>query len=164
MPKERIMRIVVLIGVTTVFLAALGSYPSFADEKSESIEGSWTVTITGGPGTPPLPTWYGALVTFTPNGGLISTITDPLITTGHGSWARTKKHNFAITILLRQFDPTGKFLGTLKARATLKVRQSGDEFSSDDYRFEFFDPNGSPTGFTGVGAAHGKRIDVEPLP
>ena len=162
MPKERIMRIVVLIRVTTVLLAALGSYPAFADEKS--IEGSWTVTITGGPGTPPLPTWYGALVTFTPNGGLISTITDPLITTGHGSWAKTKKQNFAITILLRQFGPTGNFLGTLKARATLKVSKSGDEFSSDDYRFEFFDSNGNPTPFVGVGAAHGKRIEVEPLP
>jgi hypothetical protein len=164
MCKGKIVRIVVLIGITTILLAAAGNYPSFADEKSESIEGSWAVTITGGPGTPPLPTWYGALVTFTPNGGLISTITDPLITTGHGSWTRTKKQSFPITILLRQFDATGKFLGTLKARATLKVSHNGDEFSSDDYRFDFFDSDGNPTGFVGVGKAHGKRIDVEPLP
>lgn len=162
MPKG-FLRISIALAIT-IFFGAIASSPSFADQKSESLEGSWTVTITAGAGTPVLPKWYKALVTFTPAGGLVATITDPLLNSGHGAWDKKKKQDFAITILLFQFDPDGNFLGTLKARATLKLRHSGDTFDSDDYQFEFFDPDGKPTGFVGVGTAHGTRINVEPLP
>jgi len=95
---------------------------------------------------------------------LVATITDPFLNTGHGAWAKTGKRAFAVTILLFQFSREGAFLGTLKARATLRPTREGDSFDSDDYQFEFFDPDGEPTGFLGIGAAHGSRIKVEPLP
>ena len=161
-----------MLGKTTSFIAssiallifAVGPAVSFADDNSKGLEGSWRVTITGGSGTPELPRWYQALVTFDRNGGLVATITDPFLNTGHGAWAKTGKKAFAVTILLFQFSRDGAFLGTLKARATLRSNREGDSFDSDDYQFEFFDPDGKPTGFLGIGAAHGSRIKVEPLP
>lgn len=151
-------------GVMTVLIVATADPSAFADSKASRLEGSWRVTITGGTGTPPLPTWYQALVTFGQDGGLVATITDPLLQTGHGAWGKKGKQTFAVTILLFQFGPDGSFLGTLKARATLELNDKADTFSSDDYQFEFFDPNGNPTGFVGIGAAHGTRVKVEPLP
>ena len=160
-----VIALIAILPVVTVTRFAL------AEQKRESsndpLAGSWAVTITEGPGTPDLPNWYKALVTFSPGGGLVATITDALLKTGQGAWAEIGKHQFAVTILLFQFDPAGNFLGTLKARATLKVHKvhgKSDTFDSDDYQFEFFDPDGNPTGFVGVGIAHGVRIKAEPLP
>ena len=155
--------------LTGIILAAIltaligGGTASAAKKESQKTDfhGSWRVTITGGPGTPPLPTWYGAHLNVVTDGGLIATITDPNIQTGHGSWTQVGKRKFAVTILLSQFDSKGDFLGTLKARATLKLGKKGRTFESDDYRFAFFDPNGAPTGFAGTGSAHGTRIKVE---
>jgi hypothetical protein len=152
------------IAVTVILTTLIGGGVAQGAEKAKtkaSLEGSWTVRITGGPGTPALPTWYGAQMTAIPGGGLIATITDPNIQTGHGAWRQVGKRSFAVTILLLQFDSKGDFQGTLKARATLRVNRKSQAFESKDYRFEFFDPNGVPTGFSGVGAAHGTRIKVE---
>lgn len=164
MLRKSILRPFVVAGVVVIVVVAIGSASSFADQKSKRLRGSWSVTITGGPGTPTLPTWYKALVTFGPGGGLVATITDPLLNTGHGAWRKNGAQAFSVTILLTQFDPAGQFLGTLKARATLELDDVSDTFDSDDYQFEFFDPDGNPTGFVGVGAAHGTRVNVEPLP
>jgi hypothetical protein len=150
--------------ILTWLILTIASASAFADNKPKGLEGSWRVTITAGPGTPELPPWYQALVTFDPSGGLVATITDPLLKTGHGAWEKNGRQTFPVTILLFQFGPDGEFLGTLKARATLKLNDRSDTFDSDDYQFEFFDPDGNPTGFVGTGAAHGTRIRVEPLP
>lgn len=154
------------VAVAAMILVALtGSRAAPAEQKPQSRDlllGSWAVTITEGPGTPDLPDWYKALVTFTPRGGLVATITDAGIKTGHGIWRQVGDREFAITILLPQFDQAGRFLGTLKARATLNVHKR--TFDSDDYRFEFFDPDGNPTGLAGVGGAHGERIKGSTVP
>ena len=113
--------------------------------------------------TSPLPNWYQALATFTSDGGLIETITDPSIGTGHGRWAKIHGQEFAVTTLLFRFDSTGDFLGTLKARATIALDKTGNEFTSDAYLFEFFDRDGNLL-TSGVGKAHGRRIVVQPLP
>jgi hypothetical protein len=144
-------------------LTALSPPRSFAESKGK-LEGSWSVRITGGPGTPTLPSWYRALVTFTREGGLAATITDSSISTGHGAWIHTGHHEFAVTIELLQFDASGDFAGTLKAAATLALDKSGTAFTSDDYRFAFFDVDGNPTGFTGVGQATGTRLVVPSTP
>jgi hypothetical protein len=151
-------------GVAAFLVVAVGSFSASADEKPKGLQGSWRVTITGGVGTPVLPSWYQALVTFGADGGLVATITDPFLNTGHGAWGKKEKNTFAVTILLFQFNPEGSFLGTLKARATLSLSEKLDTFDSDDYQFEFFDSDGQPTGFVGIGAAHGTRIKVELLP
>jgi hypothetical protein len=153
----------VIKAVITLFFVATGGFSAFADQAKE-LQGSWRVTITAGAGTPDLPSWYQALVTFNADGGLVATITDPLLNTGHGAWGKKEKDSFSVTILLFQFSPEGSFLGTLKARATLSLNHKSDTFESDDYQFEFFDPDGNPTGFVGIGAAQGTRIKVDPLP
>ena len=163
MLKKRILWTLIVIGTITFLIVTMGSHSSYADQKSTLLEGSWVVRITGGQGTPDLPSWYQANVTFSRGGGLVATITDPLLSTGHGAWSKTGKRDFAVTIIFFQFDPDGNFLGTLKARATLTVNDTSDTFTSDDYQFEFFDPDGNPTGFVGVGEADGTRINVEPL-
>ena len=66
-------------------------------------------------------------------------------------------HEFAITIELRQFA-SGAFVGTLKATATITVNNAATQFTSDEYRFEFFDSDGNSTGFSGIGQATGIRI------
>ena len=161
---KAMLRSFIVTGRITVLVVGIASSSAFADEKAKGLQGSWRVTITGGAGTPDLPSWYQALVTFGADGGLVATITDPFLNTGHGAWGKKEKNTFAITILLFQFNPEGSFLGTLKARATLSLNDKLGTFDSDDYQFEFFDPDGNPTGFVGIGAAHGTRIKVEPLP
>jgi len=155
-------RMFCLAGLIAVLLVAIAQSPGFADDDARGLEGSWRVTITAG--TPELPSWYQALVTFAPGGGLVATVTDPLLNTGHGAWAKKRHRAFAITILLFQFSSEGQFLGTLKARATLELERKGNTFESDDYQFESFDRDGNPTGFVGFGAAQGVRIKAEPLP
>jgi hypothetical protein len=159
-----ILRSFIGTGIITVLVLGIASSSAFANEKAKGLQGSWRVTITGGAGTPVLPSWYQALVTFGADGGLVATITDPFLNTGHGAWGKKEKNTFAVTILLFQFNPEGLFLGTLKARTTLSLNEKLDTFDSDDYQFEFFDSDGQPTGFVGIGAAHGTRIKVEPLP
>jgi hypothetical protein len=153
---------VIITGVLIFVTTAMAPRSGFADPKG-NIDGAWLVAISAGPGTPPLPSWYRALATFTRDGGLIQAITDPSIATGHGQWVETPGRRFAVTTLLFQFDATGVFLGTLKARATLKLDKTGDEFTSDEYLFEFFDRDGNLLA-SGTGTARGTRIVVEPLP
>jgi hypothetical protein len=153
-----------LVCIVTVVLVSLVTPGSIlAEHHHGSIEGAWVISITGGAGTPPLPSWYKALATFAPDGGLIETITDPLIGTGHGRWTRIHGGGFAVTTLLFRFDEAGNFLGTLKARANMTVDRSGETLSSDAYLFEFFDPNGTLV-TSGNAAAHGTRIVVQELP
>ena len=158
-----ILRSFIAVGITIVLVVGIGGSSAFA-ENAKGLQGSWRVKITGGAGTPELPSWYQSLVTFGGDGGLVATITDPFLNTGHGTWGKKEKNTFAVTILLFQFSTEGSFLGTLKARATLSLNDKLDTFDSDDYQFEFFDPDGNPTVFVGIGAAHGTRIKVEPLP
>jgi hypothetical protein len=58
-------------GVAAFLVVAVGSFSASADEKPKGLQGSWRVTITGGVGTPVLPSWYQALVTFGADGGLV---------------------------------------------------------------------------------------------
>jgi hypothetical protein len=148
--------------LTGVALTVMAPRSSLAGEQGK-IEGAWVITITGGVGTPSLPSWYRALATFTRDGGLIETITDHSISTGHGRWAKGHGQEFALTTLLFRFDGAGNFLGTLKARGNVTLDKTGDEFTSDAYLFEFFDPDGNLV-TSGVGKGHGTRIVVQPLP
>src|SRR2546430_4113340 len=109
--KRKISLLICIL--TGVVLTVVAQRSSFADEQGK-IEGAWVISITGGEGTPPLPNWYRALATFTHEGGLIETITDPSIGTGHGRWVKSRGQEFAITTLLFRFGATGDFLGTLR--------------------------------------------------
>ena len=153
--------LIVIAALAAMLVGAVSPSETIGESKG-ALEGSWRVTITGGEGTPTLPDWYGALVTFTHEGGLVATITDGTISTGHGAWSKVGNHEFAIMIELRQFDAGGNFTGPLKATATITVNNAATQFTSDEYQFEFFDPNGNPTGFSGIGQATGTRISASP--
>jgi hypothetical protein len=160
---NRALRTLIAIALVGGLTALVGSQDALAAQKSKStppLLGSWRVTITGGPGTPPLPSWYGSLVTFSPGGGAVATITDPNIQTGHGAWKQLGGRKFAVAIFLFQFDQSGKFAGTLKATATLKLNKKSTSFRSHNYQFQIFDPDGNPTGSSGIGEAHGVRINA----
>jgi hypothetical protein len=144
--------------VLVLLVTALAPPSSFAEQKN-NIEGAWLVSVTGAG----IPAWYRALATFTRDGNLIQTVTDSAISTGHGQWTNTHGRQFAITTLLLQFDTTGDFIGTLKARATLKLDKTGNVFTSEEYLFESFDRDGNLLA-SGTGTAHGTRIVVDPLP
>ena len=153
-----------VLTATIATLIVMGTVrPSFAEPK-RGLEGSWVVGITEGAGTPDLPTWYKAFVTFDRGRGLVASITDPSLTSGHGVWVRSGPHAFDVSIFLSRFGDQGQFLGTLKARATLRLDQTGDRFTSDSYEFAFFDPDGQATGFAGTGSAHGLRMNLETAP
>ena len=107
--EKTILRSFIVIGIITVLVVGIASSSAFAEEKTKGLQGSWKVTITGGAGTPDLPSWYQALVTFGADGGLVATITDPFLNTGHGAWRKKEKNTFAVTILLFQFNPGGCF-------------------------------------------------------
>ena len=117
----------VIVALAILFVGAATPSETVGASKG-ALEGSWRVSIAGGTGTPTLPDWYGALVTFTHEGGLVATITDGTISTGHGAWAKIGSHTFAITIELRKFDPDGTFLGTLKASATISLNNAATQF------------------------------------
>ena len=153
------------LAVVLTVAVLTGPCPSQADDShGPSIVGAWEVTITSldWPGGP-LPDWYRARATFTQDGGLVQTVTDPFITTGHGSWAKRGAREFAVTTRLSQFANDGAFLGTIVARATIQVSRDGTGFIGDPYRFEFLDSDGD-TVLTGSGVARGRRIPVVPIP
>jgi hypothetical protein len=164
--RTKLVPILATAAAVAVLAALIGNGVAFPQGKSRQssnpLLGSWTTRITEGPGTPNLPDWYRARVTFTPGGGLVATITDPQLVTGHGAWRRVGKRKFAVTIFLAQFNQQGKFQGTLEAHARLRVGRN--TFGSHNYQFELLDPDGKPTGFSGGGTARGTRIGVEPLP
>jgi hypothetical protein len=78
---KTICRRLIVTGLVAVLVMGVVRASAFADDKAKGLAGSWRVTITGGAGTPELPTWYQALVTFTADGGLVATITDPFFST-----------------------------------------------------------------------------------
>jgi hypothetical protein len=145
------------------FTIVAGALPSHATSPPPLIVGSWDVTITSleWPGGP-LPDWYRARATFGRSGGLVQTVTDPFITTGHGTWKKTALRTFAVTTFLSQFAPDGTFLGTIKANATIVVRPDGKRFKGEPYQFELFDADGKLV-LTGSGVARGTRIKAEPI-
>jgi hypothetical protein len=99
----------------------IGSFSAFADESAKGLQGSRRVTIRGGAGTSELPSWYQALVTFTADGGLVATITDPLLQTGHGAWGKKGEKDFC----------RDDFVISLRSRRLISgdIESAGDTFS-----------------------------------
>jgi hypothetical protein len=160
MITKKILLVLIMAGITVILVTAMvtQSRLSSASSPGQQMEGSWLVAVAG----EGLPRWYSALATFTRDGGVVQTVTDPLISTGHGEWVRTGDREFAVTTLLLRFDETGDFIGTIKGRAVFKLNETLDELTSDRYLWELFDRDGNPLS-SGVGTAQGTRIRVEPL-
>jgi hypothetical protein len=62
-----------------------------------------------------------------------------------------------------RFDPeTAAYIGTLKVRLVLDLREDGQELSGP-YDSDFFDRDGHRTGPAFAGSVEARRIEVEPL-
>ena len=68
---------------------------------------------------------------------------------------------------LSRFDPTTNpptYLGTLKVRwGPLRVNDAGDEWTSDGFVGDFYDPDGNFIRRAFEGTAQAQRVVVEPL-
>jgi len=67
--------------------------------------------------------------------------TNPVLTPGHGMWARVGRRQFAFTDIVILYDiQTGEYRGSGKLRGKLTLDKVGN--LSGDNRVEIFDPNG----------------------
>jgi hypothetical protein len=130
-----------------------------ASRGGQRLEGAWriTATVTSQPALPPLE----ILATFDPEGTLVGSAPNPLVSAAHGAWERTGNRRFALTAIYLRFDGTGTFLGTTKLRATFQGNQPGTG-GSGQFVAQQFDPAGVAQG-TDNGTAVATRIPVEPL-
>lgn len=150
---------------TTMFLvgAVLLTGEARASEERRQITGSWEVTVffTRPEGLPPV----NALYTFTAGGTMLMTADNDrrTIGPGHGVWMRTDEDQVGVTFMRMRFDPaTAAFIGTLKVRLVLNLRDDGDELSGP-FDSDFFDRDGHLTGPAFAGTIEARRIQIEPL-
>lgn len=121
--------------------------------KERSLEGVWRVAttprncVTG----VPIPTAaFEALLTFHKGGTLSAWFQNSTITItrspSHGLWQRERgwgDYSFKF-VHLRYNLATGAYLGSQVARGTLRLGESGDEFTTDS-QTQLFDVNGNLT-------------------
>lgn len=160
-------------GALTMLVIASGARPSDTNNEKaqESIVGSWKVTAVvteplPPPGSPPGQFFY----TFAAGGAFVQTGNEPdlrRLGPGHGAWSRTGDHEFGLTFSRMRFDPTTTpptYLGTLKIRwAPLRLNNAGDEWTSDRWVIDLFDPEGNFIRRIAEGTAQAERVVVEPL-
>jgi hypothetical protein len=125
--------------------------------KSPEVTGSWDLVIKPSPGGA-LPPEIRALVTFDQGGGVVETVILPPVTTAHGAWLRSGRREFTFTILHHLVDPTGAFVGTVKATSRA-VFIDEDRFQAE-FEGALFDPNGNKVAPIS-GTERGTRIQAE---
>jgi hypothetical protein len=88
-------------------------------------------------------------------------LTNPVLTPGHGVWTLVGHRQFTITIVAVLYDiQTGEYRGAGKLRALLTLDKAGNLTGAK--KAEFFDPDGNLVG-TLVGELRFTRIKVEPF-
>lgn len=127
-------------------LAALAPTTALANggEAGHGIVGSWLVSVTPTSSGPPP---FKGLWSFTPGGVFIATdAIDQLpqfsASPEHGAWVGTGAHKFSLTAMKLLFDPSGNFIGTLKARGMAEVEDDSDTFNGSA-KVQLFDPTGT---------------------
>lgn len=158
----------------TIILASVLIAIQPADAQTQSLAGSWQLTLSSGP-TVTEPAIH-ALATFTSDGSVIesdssqATTISPSAriagrtgTPGHGIWQPAPAiGNLFVQFISLIVNPNG----TLYARKTVTIfgamDASGDNFSGN-YSYILTDPNGGQLG-TGTGTVSGQRIPHPLLP
>ena len=136
-------------------------------EGQERLEGVWRVTttprncVTG----VPIPTAaFEALFTFHKGGTLSVSLQNSAITItrspGHGLWQREQGWgDYSFKFVHLRFDlVTGAYLARQVARGTLRLSESGDEFTTDSSTTSF-DVNGVSLPGMGCSNAVGTRFE-----
>ena len=141
--SNKMVKVLLMSSVIAVFTPAP---PSKAAEQAgalhsnqeQSIVGSWMGTFENG---------ERILMSFTSDGIVLSSVqtevsaTNPVLTPGHGMWARVGRRQFAFTDIVILYDiQTGEYRGSGKLRGKLTLDKVGN--LSGDNRVEIFDPNG----------------------
>jgi hypothetical protein len=134
--------------------------------SSNSVEGSWIVTVTRVNPPPNVPPTFKSLMTFDAGGGMTETSNTGTMLRGpaHGSWERVEGRLYATTMLFFRFNPqAGAFLGTQKVSRTMRLSQDGQTFEAVSLGAQY-DPNGALI-VGGLRATEtAERIDVERIP
>ena len=135
-------------------------------EGQDSLEGVWRVTITPRncvTGVPIPTAAFAALFTFHKGGTLSVSLQNSTITItrspGHGLWQREQGWgDYSFKFVHLRFDlATGAFLASQVGRGTLRLSESGDEFTTDS-QTQVFDVNGHLT-ITGCANSVGTRFE-----
>jgi hypothetical protein len=88
----------------------------------------------------------------------VETIILPPVTTAHGAWVRTSRRTFVFAVVHHLVDPSGNFVGTVKAKshATFIGR---NEFHAE-FEGALFSPSGEKIAPVS-GTERGTRISFE---
>ncbi len=135
-------------------------------EGQDRLEGVWRVRTTPRncvTGVPIPTTPFEFLFTFHKGGTMSASLQNTTITItrspGHGLWQREHgEGDYSFKFVHLRFDlATGAFLGRQVARATLRLSERGDEFTTDSQN-QVFDVNGHLT-ITGCSNSVGTRFE-----
>ena len=141
---NKIVKVLLMSSVIAVFTPAPQSRAAEqagaldSNQEQQSIVGSWMGTFENG---------ERILMSFTSDGIVLSSVqtevsaTNPVLTPGHGVWARVGRRQFAFTDIVILYDiQTGEYRGSGKLRGMLTLNKAGN--LSGDNKVEIFDPNG----------------------
>ncbi len=165
--KNRFMQIIVGTFLGLLMLFGGTQLVSAQDgEGQDSLEGVWRVRTTPRncvTGVPIPTTPFEFLFTFHKGGTMSASLQNLTITItrspGHGLWQREHgEGDYSFKFVHLRFDlATGAYLGSQVARATLRLSERGDEFTTDSQN-QVFDVNGHLT-ITGCSNSVGTRFE-----
>jgi hypothetical protein len=128
---------------------------SDAANAHKPLVGSWTVKVMPAVGPPSV-----NIATFTADGGVIQTTTDPGAASGLGVWDKIGNRQYALTFVILSQDPSLPFQ-SVKVRATFNLDADGDT-AAGPFIADFLDASGNVL-FSMDGTIEAARIQVEPL-
>jgi hypothetical protein len=163
---KTIVRVLVMSGVLAVFATATQASQaagqdgvSSSNREQKSIVGSWLGTFDNG---------ERILMSFTSDGIALSSVqtevslTQPVLTPGHGVWTRLDGRRFALTSMVILYDiQTGEYRGFGKLSGVLTVDKDGDSMSGTPI-VNLFGPDGNPFA-TFPHPVRFARMKIEPL-
>src|SRR3954447_23555068 len=140
---KKTLKVLLMGAAIVVFTTATQASPAAEqkelDQQERSIVGSWIGAFDNG---------ERILMSFTSDGIVLSsvqgevTLTNPVLTPGHGAWAQVGGRQFAFTDVTVFYDiQAGEYRGAGKLRGLLTLDKAGN--LSGNAKVEIFDPNGN---------------------
>lgn len=146
-PRRRILSWAGFAGILSALRLPLPAFALGQDRTSDSIAGSWIVTIDYSSS----PDRTRGLATFTSDGGFVGSITGfeapparptpSRGTTLHGAWRPAGHRQYALTAVRLHLDQRGVLLGTMKTRSHLTL-DTPDRWSGT-FTFDVLDTSGT---------------------
>jgi hypothetical protein len=154
--------------VAIVLFVAISEANAQTASSSDSIAGSWRVTVT----SDTFPEPFRALLTFDGEGAVLGSAQGdvllapppgvaPVATAVHGAWVRTGNRQFLFTMRQIFYESDGSYAGGAKVRNNAVMSKSGNEMTGQ-LVVNYYDSNDNQV-FTGTGSYTAQRITAEPL-